>query len=159
MLTYHSSQVLQKFFTCVVKWWKVHLLQSFGLNIFYSEEKDWARHTTRQCPLQDYNVLRLHLLIFNLSAVYPLELLLSLDDADQRNNRELLGDASDGFHMPKFSVIQGCWNILCLLFVAYRILYVISLFVELSTLCLQIFVWVILGLDLYLMCMISLYYA
>ena len=23
-----------------------------GLNIFYSEEKDWARHTTRQCPLQ-----------------------------------------------------------------------------------------------------------
>ena len=22
-----------------------------GLNIFYSEEKDWARHTTRQCPL------------------------------------------------------------------------------------------------------------
>ena len=25
---------------------------SFGLNIFYSEEKDWARHTTRQCPLQ-----------------------------------------------------------------------------------------------------------
>ena len=26
--------------------------QNFGLNIFYSEEKDWARHTTRQCPLQ-----------------------------------------------------------------------------------------------------------
>ena len=24
----------------------------FGLNIFYSEEKDWARHSTRQCPLQ-----------------------------------------------------------------------------------------------------------
>ena len=90
MLTYHSSQVLQKFFTCVVKWWRVHLLQCFSLNIFYSEEKDWAWHTTRQCPLQDYNVLRRHLLIFNLSAVHPLELLLSLDDADQRNNRELL---------------------------------------------------------------------
>ena len=25
---------------------------SLGLNMFYSEEKDWARHTTRQCPLQ-----------------------------------------------------------------------------------------------------------
>ena len=25
---------------------------AIGLNIFYSEEKDWARHTTRQCPLQ-----------------------------------------------------------------------------------------------------------
>ena len=25
---------------------------TFGLNIFYSEEKDWARNTTRQCPLQ-----------------------------------------------------------------------------------------------------------
>ena len=25
---------------------------SIGLNIFYSEEKDWARHTTQQCPLQ-----------------------------------------------------------------------------------------------------------
>ena len=24
----------------------------FGLNIFYSEEKDWTQHTTRQCPLQ-----------------------------------------------------------------------------------------------------------
>ena len=24
----------------------------FGLNIFHSEEKDWARHTMRQCPLQ-----------------------------------------------------------------------------------------------------------
>ena len=22
------------------------------LNIFYSEEMDWARHTTRQCPLK-----------------------------------------------------------------------------------------------------------
>ena len=28
----------------------------FGLNIFYSEEKDWARDTTRQCPLQNWNV-------------------------------------------------------------------------------------------------------
>ena len=28
------------------------LFYDFGLNIFYSEEKDWARHTTRQCPLQ-----------------------------------------------------------------------------------------------------------
>ena len=28
-----------------------------GLNIFYSEEKDWARHTTRQCPLQKYHLL------------------------------------------------------------------------------------------------------
>ena len=28
-----------------------------GLNIFYSEEKDWARHTTRQCPLQRCNVV------------------------------------------------------------------------------------------------------
>ena len=27
-------------------------LVDIGLNIFYSEEKDWARHTTRQCPLQ-----------------------------------------------------------------------------------------------------------
>ena len=26
--------------------------QVVGLNIFYSEEKDWAWHTTRQCPLQ-----------------------------------------------------------------------------------------------------------
>ena len=26
-------------------------LNNIGLNIFYSEEKDWARHTTRQCPL------------------------------------------------------------------------------------------------------------
>ena len=27
-------------------------LFAFGLNIFYSKEKDWAQHTTRQCPLQ-----------------------------------------------------------------------------------------------------------
>ena len=31
----------------------------FGLNIFYSEEKDWAWHTTRQCPLQR-KYLQLH---------------------------------------------------------------------------------------------------
>ena len=29
-----------------------HNVPLFGLNIFYSEEKNWARHTTRQCPLQ-----------------------------------------------------------------------------------------------------------
>ena len=28
----------------------------FGLNIFYSEEMDWAWHTTRQCPLQKSNI-------------------------------------------------------------------------------------------------------
>ena len=32
-------------YTCI---WRV----KFGLNMFYSEEKDWARHTTQQCPLQ-----------------------------------------------------------------------------------------------------------
>ena len=26
---------------------------AFGLHIFCSEEKDWARHTARQCPLQN----------------------------------------------------------------------------------------------------------
>ena len=30
----------------------LHKTERIGLNIFYSEEKDWARHTTRQCPLQ-----------------------------------------------------------------------------------------------------------
>ena len=29
-----------------------------GLNIFYSEEKDWTRHSTRQCPLQQVYVLK-----------------------------------------------------------------------------------------------------
>ena len=29
------------------------LIVVLGLNIFYSEEKDWALHTTRQCPLQN----------------------------------------------------------------------------------------------------------
>ena len=29
---------------------------NIGLNIFYSEEKDWARHTTRQCPLHVGNI-------------------------------------------------------------------------------------------------------
>ena len=29
-----------------------HNDSAFGLNIFYSEEKDWVRHSTRQCPLQ-----------------------------------------------------------------------------------------------------------
>ena len=28
------------------------LYHPFGLNIFYSEEKDWSRHTTWKCPLQ-----------------------------------------------------------------------------------------------------------
>ena len=28
------------------------LLLKVGLNIFYSEEKDWTRHKMRQCPLQ-----------------------------------------------------------------------------------------------------------
>ena len=31
----------------------VYFPLSIGLNIFYLEEKDWARHTTRHCPLQD----------------------------------------------------------------------------------------------------------
>ena len=30
----------------------------FGLNIFYSEEKDWVRHTTQQCPLKQHDFLR-----------------------------------------------------------------------------------------------------
>ena len=32
--------------------WYILQVQAVGLNIFYSEEKDWARHITRQCPLQ-----------------------------------------------------------------------------------------------------------
>ena len=35
--------------------WSEHILfmkKKIGLNIFYSIEQDWARHTTRQCPLQ-----------------------------------------------------------------------------------------------------------
>ena len=31
----------------------IFTIRKVGLNIFYSEEKDWARHTTRQCPLQE----------------------------------------------------------------------------------------------------------
>ena len=34
----------------------MHLAESFicfGLNIFYSEEKDWVWHTMRKCPLQN----------------------------------------------------------------------------------------------------------
>ena len=40
-------------FIYVTSWHIAFMKGHIGLNIFYSEEKDWVWHTTRQCPLQN----------------------------------------------------------------------------------------------------------
>ena len=45
-------------FSCMSTLKASHKTAGVGLNIFYSEEKDWARHTKRQCPLQMLSISR-----------------------------------------------------------------------------------------------------